>query len=47
MREKIKITFSIAVFALIFVGMIIYGLDRFEKIDNGQMTLVNQNQMDR
>ena len=29
------------------VGILLYGADRVEKIENGEMTLVSQSQMDR
>ena len=42
-----KKVIGIIAFLLIFTVMIIYGSNRIEKINNGEMTLVNQNQMDR
>lgn len=35
------------VFILVFSTIVVYGSNRIEKINNGEMTLVNQNQMDR
>ena len=34
-------------FIVVFSAIIVYGTNRIEKINNGEMTLVNQNQMDR
>ena len=38
---------GIIIFILIFSLIAIYGCNRIEKINSGEMTLVNQNQMDR
>ena len=35
------------IFIVIMIVLCVYGINRFEKIESGQMTLVNQNQMDR
>jgi len=37
----------IILLVIAFITLIIYGSYRTEKINNGEMTLVNQNQMDR
>ena len=38
---------GIIAFVIIVVILGIYGLDRFEKIHDGKMIVVNENQMDR
>lgn len=35
------------IFLLVFSLIIVCGSNRIEKINNGEMTLVNQNQIDR
>lgn len=35
------------VFVIVMIGMVTIALDRFEKIDNGEMTLVSESYMDR
>ena len=44
MKKQILVTmlFVITILSILFLGM-----NRIEKINNGEMTLVNQNQMDR
>lgn len=36
-----------ALFIIIFSALVVYGMNRFENINNGTMQVVNQNQMDR
>lgn len=42
-----KEVLGFVIFIILFSIIMIYGLNRFEKIENNEMTLVNQNQMDR
>lgn len=35
------------VFIIIMISLIAIGMERFEKIDNGEIILVNQNDADR
>ena len=35
------------VFVLIIVSIVVYGFNRLEKINNGEMIVVNENQMNR
>ena len=45
MKKKEIMVFVIAGIAL--VGVLFIGANKIEKIESGEMTLVNQNQMDR
>lgn len=38
---------GVVVFIIIMVSIILVGINRIDRINNGDMTLVNQNQMDR
>ena len=38
---------EVVVFIIIMVSIILVGINRIDRINNGDMTLVNQNQMDR
>lgn len=42
-----KETIGVIVFIIIMSVILIYGINRIEKINNGEMQLVNQNEMDR
>lgn len=44
---KMKEIMGFVIVAIALVGILFIGADRIEKIENGEMTLVNQNQMDR
>lgn len=44
---KMKEIMGFVVAAIILVGILFIGANRIEKIKSGEMTLVNQNQMDR
>lgn len=43
MKKILGVTLFIVIFSIIMI----YGMNRIEKINNGEMTLVNQNEMDR
>lgn len=38
---------GVLIFGIAMVGILMFGMAKFEKIENGEMVLVNQNQMDR
>lgn len=38
---------GVVVFIILMLSIILVGINRFDRINNGDMTLVNQNQMDR
>lgn len=38
---------GLVIFTVIMAVIFAVAVDRFEKIDNGEMVLVNQNEMDR
>lgn len=38
---------GVVLLAIIILGILFTGANRIEKIENGNMVLVNQNQMDR
>ncbi len=42
-----KETIGVIIFIIIMATMFIFWLDRMEKINNGEMTIVSQNEMDR
>lgn len=42
-----KNLFKFIIFMIIISMIIIKGIERFEKIENGDLILINQNQMDR
>ncbi len=42
-----KETIGVIIFIIIMSVILIYGINRIEKINNGEMTIVNQNEMDR
>lgn len=42
---KIKEIMGVAIFTSIIVAIILLGVNRMEKIEKGEMVLVNQNQM--
>lgn len=44
---KIKEFLGVVLFGIAFIGIILTGIDRFEKIESSEMILVNQNEMDR
>lgn len=44
---KMKEIMGFVIMGIALVGILLYGADRFEKIENGEMILVNQNEMDR
>ena len=44
---KRKEIVGVLLFVIVMVGLFQYGVKRIEKIENGNMVLVNQNQMDR
>lgn len=45
LRKEVKnILVGVAMIAL-FTAFVVYGANRFEKIESGQMTLVSQSQM--
>lgn len=44
---KMKEIMGFVIVGIALVGVLFIGADRIEKIENGEMTLVNQNQMDR
>ena len=44
---KKKEIMGVLIFTAIFMAIIFAGINRFEKVENGEMVLVNQNQMDR
>lgn len=46
-REKIGQVITIILFAIFILTIIYVGTQRVERIDNGDMILVNQNEMDR
>lgn len=44
---KTKEFIGFILIGVLMVGILFIAMNRFEKIENGEMTLVNQNQMDR
>ena len=44
---KMKEIMGFVIVGVVLVGIIFVGMSRIEKIENGEMTLVNQNEMDR
>ena len=44
---KMKEIMGFVIVGIVLVGILFVGANRIEKIKNGEMTLVNQNQMDR
>lgn len=42
-----KKVLGVLIFVIIFSMIMVYGMNRIEKINNGEMVLVNQNEMDR
>ena len=38
---------GVVIFIILMVSIILVGINRIDRINNGDMTLVNQNQMDR
>lgn len=44
---KTKEIIGFLLMGVILVGILFIGMNRIEKIENGEMTLVSQNQMDR
>lgn len=44
---KMKEIMGFALLGIALVGILFIGTNRVEKIENGEMTLVSQNQMDR
>ena len=44
---KKKEIIEVMIIAIIFIAILLVGSNRIEKIENGEMVLVNQNQMDR
>ena len=45
LREEVEMVLVITVFALIIGVGVIVGINRFEKIDNGEITVISQTQM--
>lgn len=44
---KMKEIMWFVIVGIALIGILFIGANRIEKIENGEMTLVNQNQMDR
>ena len=44
---KMREIIGFVIVGIALVGILFIGANRIEKIENGEMTLVNQNQMDR
>ena len=44
---KMKEIMGFAIVWIALVGILLYGADRVEKIESGEMTLVSQSQMNR
>lgn len=44
---KMKEIMGFVIVGIALVGILLYGADRVEKIENGEMTLVSQSEMDR
>lgn len=44
---KMKEIMGFLLMGIVLIGILFYGADRIEKIENGEMTLVSQSEMDR
>ncbi len=44
---KMKEIMGFIIVGIALAGILLYGADRVEKIENGEMTLVSQSEMDR
>ena len=44
---KMKEVIGFILIGIALVGILLFGVNRFERIENGEMILVNQNEMDR
>ena len=42
-----KEIFGLIVFVVVIIAMFVYCVDRFDKINNGEMIVVSENEMDR
>jgi hypothetical protein len=47
LREEIKLIIMAVAFITLFTGLFIWGIERTEQINNGEMTVVSQSYMDR
>lgn len=47
LREEIKNILVGVVFVAVIAAIVVYGVNRMEKIENGEMVLVNQSYMNR
>ena len=47
LREEIKNILVGVVFVAAIASLVVYGVNRMEKIDNGEIVLVNQSYMNR
>ena len=45
LKESVKITIGTILFAIAFITLCYYGINRFDKINNGTIQIVNQNEM--
>lgn len=47
LKENVKNTLMIIAFIAVFTSLLVFGLDRIEKINNGEITQVSESYMDR
>jgi FtsH-binding integral membrane protein len=47
LRKEVKYFLIGVAFVVVFTGLIIEGLDRIEKINNGELTQISESYMDR
>lgn len=44
---KNKEVMGVVLFGILIIAILMFGMNRIEKINNGDMTLVSQNEIDR
>ena len=47
LRNWVKVVLTLIIVEIAFMGFLLIASNRFEKIENGEMTLVSQSEMDR